>query len=83
MTTWPLLNDWYVEANVKPATSALGRVLSVVKTNALVTNCPNDGQRMPAYTAQYMKEETTYLWRSKGAGRWVTTRHQRTKFQIK
>jgi hypothetical protein len=30
-----------------------------------------------------MKEETTYLWRIKWAGRWVTTRHHCTEFQIK
>jgi hypothetical protein len=77
------MNVCFSATNLSYQKTALGRVLSVVKTNALVTNCPNDGQRMPAYTAQYMKEETTYLWRSKGAGRWVATRHQRTKFQIK
>lgn len=30
-----------------------------------------------------MKEETTYLWRIKWAGRWVTTRHHCTEIQIK
>lgn len=30
-----------------------------------------------------MKEETTYLWRIKWAGRWATTRHHCTEIQIK
>jgi hypothetical protein len=30
-----------------------------------------------------MREETTYLWRIKWAGRWVTTRHHCTDEQVR
>lgn len=32
---------------------------------------------------QYMKEETTYQWRIKWAGKWGTTRHNCTEEQIR